>query len=170
MKSWIFSITSVFSVTWFFRYHSNMLICCSTNIYYYKCWKDFDIHFVQDFTFNQFYASRIYIYIYIYIHTYILYIQQMHISGTIPLNSISAFKRSAAETRTLSALVHSEERKQLFVWAIFLSAKNLSDMQHKSLARQSNSTSTLPLWDECSWHHKWLIRRLTISHPLCPPS
>ncbi len=110
------------------------------------------------------------IYIYTYIHTYILYIQQMHISCTIPLNSISAFKRSAAETRTLSALVHSEERKQLFVWAIFLSAKNLSDMQHRSLARQSNSTSTLPLWDECSWHHKWLIRRLTISHPLCPPS
>ncbi len=27
-------------VTWFFRNHSNMLICCSRNIsYYYQCWK-----------------------------------------------------------------------------------------------------------------------------------
>ncbi len=30
MQSWTFSIiTSLFSVTWFFRNHSNMLICCS---------------------------------------------------------------------------------------------------------------------------------------------
>ncbi len=33
MQSWIFSIiTPVFSVTWSFRYHSNMLICCTRNI------------------------------------------------------------------------------------------------------------------------------------------
>ncbi len=33
MQSWIFSIiTSVFSVTWSFRNHSNMLICYSRNI------------------------------------------------------------------------------------------------------------------------------------------
>ncbi len=33
MQSWIFSIiTLVFSVTWSFRNHSNMLICCSRNI------------------------------------------------------------------------------------------------------------------------------------------
>ncbi len=38
---WISSIiTPVFSVTWFFRNHSNILICCSRNIsYYYQCWK-----------------------------------------------------------------------------------------------------------------------------------
>jgi len=30
---------SVFSVTWSFRNHSNMLICSSRNIsYYYQCW------------------------------------------------------------------------------------------------------------------------------------
>ncbi len=28
-------ITPVFSVTWSFRNHSNMLICCSRNVYYY---------------------------------------------------------------------------------------------------------------------------------------
>ncbi len=34
--SWIFSIiTSVFSVTWFFRNHFNMLISCSSNVSYY---------------------------------------------------------------------------------------------------------------------------------------
>jgi len=39
MWSWISSIiTPVFSVTWSFRNHSNMLICCSRNIYY-QCWK-----------------------------------------------------------------------------------------------------------------------------------
>ncbi len=51
-QSWIFSfITPVFSVTWSFRNHSNMLICCSSCInyywysiinsgsYYYQCWK-----------------------------------------------------------------------------------------------------------------------------------
>ncbi len=33
MLIWIFSIiTPVFSVTWFFRNHSNMLICCSRNL------------------------------------------------------------------------------------------------------------------------------------------
>ncbi len=33
-------ITPVFSVTWFFRKKSNMLIYCSRNIsYYYQCWK-----------------------------------------------------------------------------------------------------------------------------------
>ncbi len=41
MRSCIFSIiTPVFSVTWSFRNHSNMLICCSRNISdYYQCWK-----------------------------------------------------------------------------------------------------------------------------------
>ncbi len=39
-QSCIFSIiTPVFSVTWSFKNHSNMLICCSRNIYYYQCWK-----------------------------------------------------------------------------------------------------------------------------------
>ncbi len=40
-QSWIFSIiTPVFSVTWSFRTHSIMPICCSRNIYdYYQCWK-----------------------------------------------------------------------------------------------------------------------------------
>ncbi len=34
------AITPGFSVTWSFRNHSNMLICCSRNIYYYyQCWK-----------------------------------------------------------------------------------------------------------------------------------
>jgi len=29
---------AVFSVTWSFRNHSNMMICCSRNIsYYYQC-------------------------------------------------------------------------------------------------------------------------------------
>ncbi len=39
--SWIFNIiTTVVSVTWSLRNHSNMLICCSRNIsYYYQCWK-----------------------------------------------------------------------------------------------------------------------------------
>ncbi len=39
--SCIFSIiTPVFSVTWSFRNHNNMLICCSRNISdYYQCWK-----------------------------------------------------------------------------------------------------------------------------------
>ncbi len=33
-------ITPVFSVTWFFRNHSNMMICCLRNIYFdYQCWK-----------------------------------------------------------------------------------------------------------------------------------
>jgi len=43
MQSWISTIiTPVFSVTWSFRNHSNMLICCSRNIsYYYQCWKQF---------------------------------------------------------------------------------------------------------------------------------
>jgi len=43
MQSWIFSIiTSVFSVTWSFRNHSNMQIYCSRNFsdYYYQCWTD----------------------------------------------------------------------------------------------------------------------------------
>ncbi len=37
----IFSIFSVFSVTWSFRNHSNMPICCSRNIYgyYHRWWK-----------------------------------------------------------------------------------------------------------------------------------
>ncbi len=41
MKSWIVSIIiPVFSVTRSFRNHSNMLIWCSINIYYYyQCWK-----------------------------------------------------------------------------------------------------------------------------------
>jgi len=41
MQSWIFNIIlPVFSVTWSFRNHCNMLICCSRNIsYYYQCWK-----------------------------------------------------------------------------------------------------------------------------------
>ncbi len=41
MQSWIFSIiTPVFSVTWSFRNHSNMLICCSGNVSYcFQCWK-----------------------------------------------------------------------------------------------------------------------------------
>ncbi len=41
LQSCIFSIIApVFSVTWSFRNHSNMLICCSRNIYYYyQCWK-----------------------------------------------------------------------------------------------------------------------------------
>ncbi len=40
-QSWIFSImTPVFSVTWSFRNHYNMMICCSKNTYYYyQCWK-----------------------------------------------------------------------------------------------------------------------------------
>ncbi len=40
-QSCIFSIiTPVFSVTWCFRNHYNMLICCSRNISdYYQCWK-----------------------------------------------------------------------------------------------------------------------------------
>ncbi len=43
IKNRIFSvITSVFSVTWSFRNHSNMLIYCSRNISdYYQCWKQF---------------------------------------------------------------------------------------------------------------------------------
>jgi len=37
-QSWI--ITPVFSVTWPFRNHSNMMIWCSRNIYnYHQCWK-----------------------------------------------------------------------------------------------------------------------------------
>jgi len=32
-------ITQVFSVTWSFRNHSNMLICCLRNISYHQCWK-----------------------------------------------------------------------------------------------------------------------------------
>ncbi len=41
MRSCIFSIiTPVFSVTWFFRNHSNMMVCCSRNISdYYQWWK-----------------------------------------------------------------------------------------------------------------------------------
>ncbi len=41
MQSWICSIiTPVFSVTWSLRNHYNMLICSSTNIYYYyQFWK-----------------------------------------------------------------------------------------------------------------------------------
>ncbi len=41
MQSWIVSIvTPVLSVTWSFRNHANMLICCSRNIsYYYQCWQ-----------------------------------------------------------------------------------------------------------------------------------
>jgi len=41
MQSWIFSIiTPVFSVTWSFRNHSNVMICCSRNISdYYQFWK-----------------------------------------------------------------------------------------------------------------------------------
>ncbi len=41
MQIWIFSIiTPIFSVTWSFRNHSNILICCSRkNSYYYHCWK-----------------------------------------------------------------------------------------------------------------------------------
>ncbi len=41
IQRWIFSIiTPVFSVTWSFRNHSNMLISCSRNISNsYQCWK-----------------------------------------------------------------------------------------------------------------------------------
>ncbi len=36
MQSWIFCIiTPVLSVTWSFRNHCNMLICCSQNFFYY---------------------------------------------------------------------------------------------------------------------------------------
>ncbi len=39
-QSWILTaITQVFSVTWSFRNHSNLLIWCSRNISYYQCWK-----------------------------------------------------------------------------------------------------------------------------------
>ncbi len=40
MQSWIFSIIiPVFSVTWSFRNHSNMLICCSRHNSSYQYWK-----------------------------------------------------------------------------------------------------------------------------------
>ncbi len=50
MQSWIFSIiTQVFTVTWSFRNHSNMLIGCSRNIsYYYQCWKQLDCLIFSD--------------------------------------------------------------------------------------------------------------------------
>jgi len=46
-QSWIFStITPVFSVTWFFRNHYNMLICCSRNIFdYYQCLNTYEVQF-----------------------------------------------------------------------------------------------------------------------------
>jgi len=42
-QSWIFSIITNQRVTWSFRNHSNMLIWCSRNIYYYcyQCWKQY---------------------------------------------------------------------------------------------------------------------------------
>jgi len=47
-QSWIFCIISpVFSVTWSFRNQSNMMICCSRNIYYYQCWKLLSHIFVE---------------------------------------------------------------------------------------------------------------------------
>ncbi len=49
IQSWIFSIiTPVFSVTWSFRNHSTMQICCSRNIRY-QCWKQF-VHIVSHFS------------------------------------------------------------------------------------------------------------------------
>ncbi len=41
MQSWIFTIISpVFSVTWSFRNHSHIMICCSRKVsHYYQCWK-----------------------------------------------------------------------------------------------------------------------------------
>ncbi len=46
-QSYIFSIiTPVFSVTWFFRNHNNMLICCSRKTYSYQCWKQCCLIFV----------------------------------------------------------------------------------------------------------------------------
>ncbi len=50
MQSWILIIiTPVFSVTWSFRNQSNMLICCSRNIYYYyQCWKSCAAHYLKN--------------------------------------------------------------------------------------------------------------------------
>ncbi len=58
IQCWIISIiTPVFSVTWSFRNHSNMLICCSRSIYdYYQCWKQFLwklIHYSQLHSFGN---------------------------------------------------------------------------------------------------------------------
>jgi len=49
MQSWNFSIiTPVFSVTWSFRNHSNMLMWCSRNIYnYYRCKKKTQLNIFQ---------------------------------------------------------------------------------------------------------------------------
>jgi len=42
MQSWVFSIiTPVFSVTWSFRNHSDMLIFYSKSISYYQWWNEF---------------------------------------------------------------------------------------------------------------------------------
>ncbi len=50
-------ITPVFSVTWSFRNHSNMLICCSYNIFYcYQCLKHFKTYCLcgnSDYIFNN---------------------------------------------------------------------------------------------------------------------
>jgi len=59
----LFTIVSpVFSVTWYFRNNSNMLICCSRNRSYYQCWKplfllnifmETVIHFFQNSLMNR---------------------------------------------------------------------------------------------------------------------
>jgi len=55
-NKWIFIITSlVFSVTWSFRNHSNMLICCWNISSYYQCSKQFANVFTV--AFDQFNAS-----------------------------------------------------------------------------------------------------------------
>ncbi len=41
-QSWIFSInTPIFSVTWCFINHSNIMICWNISYYYHQCWKQF---------------------------------------------------------------------------------------------------------------------------------
>ncbi len=73
MQSWIFSIiTPVFSVTRFFRNHTNMLICCSRNISCWKqlcclifLWKRWNFFFLMNSTFiRKLFIGNIY-YIYI---------------------------------------------------------------------------------------------------------
>ncbi len=58
-QSWIFSIiTPVFIVTWSFRNHSNMLICCSCNIYdYYQCRKQLLLNIFVEIVSSEFFGE-----------------------------------------------------------------------------------------------------------------
>ncbi len=120
MQSWIFSIiTPVFSVTWSFRNHSNMLILCSRNI---------SLEIIALLTF----LCRLSIFIYYF---FLLLINLMRPCGIKDLTGPKPLSSSTHFCSTMHTILISVEKKCLFEIALVsvtgldaLNSKTISDI------------------------------------------